>query len=227
MLDAEGQLLPKVELSEQEFRTYCDWQQVMEEINLSRYRLELNFPKGRSAVLTTSLGNAIKAFEDYPRDRFGMESIALWPRLLPALRESRYYEIVAQEKTTFDFLLNMLVVTVLLGFEFLYLFVYTAQPLLILVMIPVALGLFVLFYQGLVIAAREWGTTVRVAFDLHRRELFNALRLKPVTSTIEEYKRWRQISAFIMYRQEQYSQSIFVNSSEPSSQERQSYRESH
>ena len=88
------------------------------------YRLEHCFPSAYDGLSATSLGNSIAAFEDYPRIRYGIDSIALWPRLLPILRDEKYHEYVAQEKMTFDFLLNMLAVTTILGFEFIYFFLY-------------------------------------------------------------------------------------------------------
>ena len=48
-------------------------------------------------------------------------------------------------------------------------------------------------------AARQWGVTVKVAFDLHRHELHSKLGLKQVTSYSEEYDQWQKISKFMLY----------------------------
>ena len=192
------------------------WVRTNYECSLLRYILEHSFPSNAKAVLATTLGNAIAAFEDYPRSRYGMDSIALWPRLLPILRTSKYHEYVTQEKMTFDFLLNMIVIIALLTIEFFYSFLYQNTLLPAIFSVVLGCGILVVLYQGLVVAARQWGTTVRVAFDTHRQELFQRLKLQSVSSTAEEYKRWQEVSAFFIYRQEEYAFSGFVPTKEVS-----------
>lgn len=208
-------------LSRKEEKYWRLWQQASYECDILRYTLEHSFPTNPNAVLATSLGNVIAAFEDYPRLRYGMDSIALWPRLLPVLRTSKYHEYVAQEKITFDFLLNILAVTLMLGLEFFCTLLYQNKIVSATVTLIVTCILLCLLYAGVVVAARQWGTTVRVAFDLHRQELFQRLKLKPVTSTKEEFERWQRVSNFLIYRQRKYSFSEFLYTGESVEQKQQ------
>ena len=164
------------------------------------YRLDRHYPSTVHAVLPTMLGNVIAAFEDYPRTRYGMDTVALWPRLVPLLKEKKHTEFVNQEKSVFDFLLNMLVVVAILGTELVYLNIFFGQlKLSVGIGVTAALLSWVL-YQGMLIAARQWGTTVRVAFDLYRYDLHRRLGLRPTGNFGEEYQNWQQFSRFLLYR---------------------------
>lgn len=50
-----------------------------------RYELTRRFPGGADKLLPTRLGNALHAFEDYPREIYGADSIVLWPHLSTVL----------------------------------------------------------------------------------------------------------------------------------------------
>ena len=73
-------------------------------------RMEHDFPSKIDSILPTRVGNTIAAFEHYPQIRYKMDSIVLWSRLVPILYKEKYLDFVTQEKTVFDFLLNMFVV---------------------------------------------------------------------------------------------------------------------
>jgi hypothetical protein len=195
-----------------------DWNEVQFEMSELERRLDLSFPSETKAVLATSLGNTIKAWEEYPRTRYGMDAVALWPRLVPLLQQTKFLEFVSQEKSVFDFLLNTCLVVGVLGLELTYLCLFTgawAKALLI----PLAtIVLVYVLYQGLVVAAREWGTTVRVAFDLHRYELYKRLALKPTWTFEEERVLWEQISQFFAFRRKHPSFDRFVSFGEQISQ---------
>jgi hypothetical protein len=164
--------------------------------------LDIYFPSNPDDVMATPLGNTIAAFEDYPYTRYGMDAIALWPRLVPILRETEYLEFVAEQKAHFDFMLNITLVVLVCGAELIYLMTYLGYlvgTFLLLVLTPLLVWL---FYLGTVNGAVEWGLSVRVAFDLHRDELWKRLRLQPASSYRQEFARWRRISEFILYGSE-------------------------
>lgn len=164
-------------------------------------RFDRDYPSTRGKLLSTRLGNTIAAFEDYSRTRYGMESIVLWGRLVPVLKERDYLEFVAQEKAVFDFLMNTCAVIGFLGLEFTYLSLFL-NPLITPLIIASTLVLGVVLYNGMVIAARQWGTTVRVAFDLYRHDLHQRLGLKESSSFTEERRRWEMVSEFLFCRRE-------------------------
>ena len=191
-----------------------EWGALKTKLAELEHRLDRHYPSTVHAVLPTSLGNVIAAFEDYPRTRYGMDTVALWPRLIPLLREEKYTEFVNQEKSVFDFLLNMLVVVAILGTELVYLNIFFGQlGLSVGIGVTTAL-LSLVLYQGILIAARQWGTTVRVAFDLYRCDLRRRLGLHPTENFREEYQRWQQISRFLLYRSKGVWFDGFISQSE-------------
>jgi hypothetical protein len=163
--------------------------------------LDRHYPSTYHSVLPTRLGNTIAAFEDYP-SRYGINSIALWPRIMPVLRETKYIDFVTQEKSVFDFLLNMLFIVVVLGFELVYFNLFLGNIVTAFVIGASSFVTSIVLYNGLIIAARQWGTTVRVAFDLYRHHLHERLELRPTDTFAEEYRQWQDVSRFLLYRQE-------------------------
>jgi hypothetical protein len=189
-----------------EVEPYLRYQKITQQLQADwpplERRFDLDYPSRREMVLPTKLGNAVAAFEDYPRTRYGMDSIALWARLIPLLKEKGYLEFVTQEKSVFDFLMNTCVVTTVLGLELIYLILFLGYPMIALCVAGLTALFVTILYHGMIIAARQWGTTVRVAFDLYRHDLHQRLGLRTASSFKEEREHWKKISEFILYRRE-------------------------
>jgi len=201
------------------------WQRLKIQLAQLERDLDLHYPSATDAVLPTNLGNTIAAFEDYPHTRYGMDSIALWPRFIPLLKEANYIDFVTQEKSVFDFLLNTCAVVILLGIEFVYLNLFWGNLLL-----SAAIGFAALLaafglYEGMTIAALQWGTTVRVAFDLYRHDLRRRLGLIPAGSFEEEYRRWLEVSRFILYRRKDIQFAEFMTQAQIDERERRGREE--
>ncbi len=173
-----------------------------------------DYPGSGEALLPTSLGNIIAAFEDYPRKRYGIESVAVWPRLLPILKSSGYLEFIAREKAVFDFMLNTGLVTTALGVELFYLNAYAGDGLIALGLLAVTLVICLIFYNGLVLAARQWGMTVRVAFDLYRHKLYWLLGLQTVENFEQEFSVWQKLSEMYFCRPPRAEFSYFASVAE-------------
>lgn len=179
-----------------------EWQALIAKLAYLERELDRHYPSMHQAVLPTRLGNAIAAFEDYSKTRYGMDSIALWPRLVPLLRDMKYLDFVTQEKSVFDFLLNTCIVVAVLGLELVYLYLFLGRLGLVSMIVLFTVVACYALYNGMIIAARQWGTTVRVAFDLYRHDLHQRLGLLPAKDFKEEFNRWQQISRFLLYRRE-------------------------
>ena len=176
------------------------WVQIR--VELAKCEQRLNHDYASSVLMPTKLGNTIAAFEDYPRTRYGMETIVLWPRILPILKRVDYLGFVSQEKAVFDFLLNMGFVAVVLGLETICLGFLWGD----LLMLGFALFLMLtswIWYEGMIVAARQWGITVCVAFDLYRHQLRRELTLRETSSFAEEFGLWKRVSKFLLYRQDE------------------------
>ncbi|MBN1888791.1 MAG: hypothetical protein JW850_12420 [Thermoflexales bacterium] len=153
------------------------------------------FP-ARDRCAPTALGNVTAAFESYPSQKYGIDAVYLWPRLLPILNEQKYAVFVEREKEGFDFFLNFSVLSGALVIECVLLRLVWGWPALTAVALISGCAAFA-FYQAAVWCARSWGETIKTAFDLYRYQLAEQLALEPFADKIDETRRWRAISGFI------------------------------
>lgn len=177
-----------------------DLQKTETNLRKAEVMLEANYPTNPNAILPTRLGNVIAAFEEYPNSRYGMDSITLWPRLIPVLQESKYLNFLQQERGVFNFLLNTGLACLLVGIKLFFDLMYNGQLLpSVLVFVGTSLVIWIC-YQGLVESAQDWGATYRVAYDLHRHDLIKRLGLRPPTTFSEELSLWQNVSRFFAFR---------------------------
>lgn len=166
--------------------------------------LDTHFPSNEQSILATKIGNTIAAFEHYPYTHYGIDAVAIWPRLYPILKKNDYIEFVAEQKGIFDFFLNMIFVTLICGVELSYLFCYL-NKLFLAISIPILTYiLFTVLYTGILNSAVLWGYSVRVAFDLYRSDLWEMMRLKPAANFKEEIETWKNISKFFKLGKDEF-----------------------
>lgn len=177
----------------------------MTDLQNAAARASSRFPDREELVLPTRLGNVIRAFEVYPRIRYGMQGVPMWPRLAQILPAEKTAAI-EDAKSSFDFMIN----SSFLGF--------TAAIALTAVglvrdhpfrkesgveWVPwVAFFLLVsyLFYLGAINRAAAWGTQVKAAFDLNRLALLPALGYQNEVAGLEEERDlWQEISFELIY----------------------------
>ncbi|MFF8293279.1 hypothetical protein ACF068_29240 [Streptomyces sp. NPDC016309] len=72
------------------------------------------YPAERSLVMPTALGNVVRAVEGYGGERYGVDTVLVWPRLHPLLPEV-VVKAEAQARTVLDLLLNVCLSVVLFG----------------------------------------------------------------------------------------------------------------
>jgi hypothetical protein len=151
-----------------------------------------------TSTLPTTMGNTIAAFEDYPWTRYGIDAVVLWPRLLPTLTKENYAAYVEREKAALDFALNICFLLLVLGLEIVYVGLLFGEDSVDWVIAICSVLLFAYgVYRVAAVAAYNWGTTVRVAFDLYRYHLLRALYGRPPHSFSAERKMWQRISQFV------------------------------
>ena len=190
------------EYVEEHVSHFRQWKKIQLRLSRLERKFDLDYPPTRDRVLATRLGNAIAAFEDYPRTRYGMDSIALWARMIPVLKDEKYLEFVTQEKAVLDFLMNTCIVIAVLGLELVLTTLYLWYPWITLFTIGFVGLVIILLYNGMIVAARQWGTTVRVAFDLYRQNLHQRLGLRVADSFREEHEQWQAVSEFLLCRRD-------------------------
>lgn len=185
--------------------------------NACKEELNYNYPQFElRRILPTRLGNVIACAEQYPSVLYDIDSVALWPYLVPFLQKSGYVTFVASEKSLLDFLLNMSVITLVFGAEWLYtdfLFAPTVSDLrfwgvMVLKAIVVCFTAY-LFYVFAIQGALAWGHTVRVAFALHKDALREHLGLKPFKNEVDERARWKYVGYFFRDQDKRAAAEIF------------------
>jgi hypothetical protein len=79
------------------------------------YRLaeyQQQFPRTNEAVLPTAFGNILRAAEDYPSERYSIDSVVLWPRFIHAM-PAAYFDKVDQSNNGLGFLINCSTLSIL------------------------------------------------------------------------------------------------------------------
>jgi hypothetical protein len=159
------------------------------------------YPVKESSILPTRFGNIIAAAEDYPREMYQINSVALWPLLAPILTKTGYARFVEYEKAALDFVLNSLVLSVVLGGEIVFCGALMQTPWLYVAAEALgALLVALILYELSLSGAMGWGATIRASFDLHREQLRQATNLRPFDDFDAERISWRRLSEFVSYR---------------------------
>src|SRR5262249_24803760 len=88
-----------------------------EKTKLNRLRFEraMNYPSKDRLILPTSFGNTVRAYEDYPRVVYGVESITGWTRLQDVMSKD-FREILGNDRARVDLWLNLCVLSPLFAF---------------------------------------------------------------------------------------------------------------
>lgn len=154
-------------------------------------------PPGYEAhLMPTRLGNLYKAAELYPYDRYGMDTVIIWPRLREVLPD-KIVERLQEIKTAVDFLLLFSALSIVFSLLAVpYLWARGAQAWLVLTCAS-GLPLGWLSYRAALSPAQAYAELLKVAFDLYRKALLKALGLHPPATLSQEQVLWRDISNFI------------------------------
>jgi uncharacterized repeat protein (TIGR01451 family) len=169
-------------------------------------RVNSEFPGDKAFVLPTRLGNIIRSFEHYSERQYGIDAIALWPRLISKI-DKDYATAIDDAKTSFDFMMNSsvlsaILVLVLLIAGLLYPISLTSLQWWLPWLVEIALftTLAYVFYLLSISRASAWGDMVKGAFDLYRWNLLEQLGYKhELTGLREERDLWDKISRQMIF----------------------------
>lgn len=166
----------------------------------SLYEIKNNYYSS-DIVLPTAIGNVIKSFEEYPLQRYGMDSVNIWPRMCSIVKQDGFLSVIENEKVTLDFLANTGFVTIIFSLQFLFSFAFINNSPLIFLGAIFSLCLSYLLFYSTVAVAQDWGKLVCCAFDLYRDDLRKALNLPtiPNNDLQSEKELWSAFSHFIIY----------------------------
>ncbi len=166
-------------------------------------RLNRCFPAKRESLLPTEFGNVLRAFETHPRRRYGLDGIAIWPRVAMLLSESERAD-VNEASTDVQFFVNLLVVTVLVGGVLAadaasHATSVSEAVLRALLVTGGTLAAGAMCWRASIGAGRRWGSSVRAAFDLHRLELYERLGTKTPRTVAEDQVIGRAINRLFLF----------------------------
>ena len=156
-------------------------QELRSEFSSKRFQLKHGYPDRRAFIMPTRLGNVIRSFEYYSYREYGIDSEVFWPRLAAVIPQE-YAASVDDTKTTFDFMMNCSLLSLLLSFCILVAALFYPAPfvstgiaiwwfskIVLLVVLSYA------FYRLSINRAHSWGLLVKSAFDLYRWDLLKKL----------------------------------------------------
>lgn len=144
-------------------------------------------PSRPELYLPTKIGNILRAAETRPRDKYGLDSVAVWPRLWLVIPDSAKQEITGARTA-----LDSAVAAAVWGVLFLVFIPWTilALPIglavcaaAVLVWVPVRAGVF--------------GQLVVAAFDVHRTLLYQQLRWPLPVTPYDEQLRGKEVSSYL------------------------------
>ncbi|HYO90361.1 MAG TPA: hypothetical protein VEQ40_01950 [Pyrinomonadaceae bacterium] len=159
---------------------------------ISAQKLRSSYP-AEDRVLPTLLGNVMRAAEDFPDKRYGLDAVVFWPRLYPLLPESMS-AILTDQRNQLD-LAARLCATFLFATIIAIAFLYGQGWWLILPAITLLLAW--LSYRAAIAAALAYGIGLQTAFDLYRFDLLKALHLALPADRTTEKKHNRELSDFM------------------------------
>jgi hypothetical protein len=147
--------------------------------------------------MPTQLGNILRAAEQRPHDKYGLDVIVCWPRLWLMLPDTIKAELTEAHNN-----LNDAAQIWIWGFPF---FIWTIWAWWA---IPVALLLMFIAYYWIIQTADIYGQLLESSFDLYRSLLYKSLRWPLPNNPMEEYKQGQQLTAYLWRGSEQTTPSF-------------------
>jgi hypothetical protein len=146
-------------------------------------------------IKPTALGNAFAVMEEYPYERYGMDAMVFWPRVVNVLSEPQRAQI-ADLKTTVDFLLNLSLLAILFGVVAILLGAWTLTAARLGIgLVAIAVGY--VLYRMAVGTTLEMAEAVMSSFDLCRHTLLQQFGLPKPTSLLAEQRVWMLLASFV------------------------------
>jgi hypothetical protein len=167
---------------------------LIQEAGAASTRVRSRFPFLDHSVRPTALGNALAAMEDSAGAPYGLDAAVIWPRLYPVLGE-QVRAIVDDLRDGMDAAARLAATNAATAVAALGLLVWHSGWRALLALVPLAIA--ILAYTGAIRAATSFGMAVQVAFDLHRFDLLQALRLPLPADLSAELDGNRALSNFL------------------------------
>lgn len=193
-------------------------EQLKQEIQTVHEQLETtsiarDLPIDAERVGPTLLANILAMAEEYPFERYSIDTAVFWPRLSPEI-EPEKLESMTASFGTMNGLLNLSLLSYLFAFESLVIsvgmltgWIKPAWAPIISMVAGILLGLAA--YRAALGAARSVGNSLRAAFDCYRDRLLHRFNLKMPDDIEKERVVWLKLGAFIRRGESFYYPSEF------------------
>lgn len=168
------------------------------------YKIETIFPKYHEDIMPTKLGNIFRSFEDYPREKYGIETVTIWPRLLLVLPATTHRHIEDAQNSLMFFLVASFL-SFLFSFEVFLLALigvknnWKLDVFVAFFSISIIIGYFL--YRISLDSALNFGDIIKSLFDLYRKVLLAELQIPIDEPLTKERKRWEKLSNFLYFKQ--------------------------
>ena len=163
----------------------------------------LNYPVDRAHLMPTSLGNIVRAAEEYPYVNYGLEFSIVWPRLMLVIPESIHRKIEdarrsLNESTSWIAWGNLFSIWSIFAWRS-WFWGYNAFPVLWYGVFPILVSylVIILSYRELLNSAKVYAQLVRSAFDLYRFNLYDELNWPRPTSPETEDEHGRRLTKYL------------------------------
>ncbi|MET9248022.1 hypothetical protein [Nonomuraea sp. NPDC003709] len=146
-----------------------------------------DLPAEASSAMPTRLGNILRAAEDRPRARYGLDPVLCWPHLWLSLDKEPQEELTLARKGLDD--------AARLWLWCLLFAVWTPwswwAPLVTL------LGCPAVYYGAMLARARAYGLLMQSVFDLYRRRVYRGLRWPPPADAAGEPAAGQEVTTYL------------------------------
>jgi hypothetical protein len=174
-----------------------DQANLAEQAELARLDSELaHRPHDPDRSMPTSIGDILRTAEDYPRQRYGLDPIILWPRLFPHLSDA-LREVLGQAQDQLDLVLRLATLAALHGVAWSIAAAVRGQWAVLWWTLP-ALPLAWLLWRSAPQASISYATLFRAAFDMHRFDVYESLHWPPPVSPETERAHGAELVLFLL-----------------------------
>lgn len=156
-------------------------------------QLVSRFPQ-KERILPTALGNVLRAAEDSAGQRYGLDTVTLWPALYSVLSPA-VRDVVDDQRDQMDVAARLSAVLLLCALASAGLL--WSYPYWMLGFVAAALIGAYLAYRAAVTAAEGYGVMLKLAFDRHRFDLLTGLHLPQPSDSAAEFTVNQQLTAYL------------------------------
>lgn len=161
------------------------------------HKFYYNFPRDSVLIRPTQLGNVLTAAEEYPYQIYRLDAVLWWPRLVPLLPETFRNQIDLSLMPLLA-LINLSALLTLLSLGCAVFLVLTDHRWWLFILVfGGGLLLSWVAYQAAVSQAANYGSLIRVAFDLYRHEILKQMHIPLPQSLLDEGVLWDTLNQWI------------------------------